>query len=111
MAVQPDEVRSALRQIIDPCSVGLGRPVDIVTLGVVDDIVVNGGDVLVKLLLTDPACFFLGDFRRYITDVVSGLDEVSSVRVDLVDDRVWMPTVVHRDLVEEIELRQGAGRI
>jgi metal-sulfur cluster biosynthetic enzyme len=86
-------VREALREVIDPCSLGIGRPVNIVDLGLIDEVRIDGQDITIRLLLTDPACFFLRDLERYIEDVIRAELPVGKLRVDLVMDKLWIPKV------------------
>ncbi len=51
LALPEEEVRSALRQVIDP-EMGL----NIVDLGLIYDIEVNDGDVEIQMTLTSPSC-------------------------------------------------------
>jgi metal-sulfur cluster biosynthetic enzyme len=84
-------VRRALTDVLDPCSLGVGRPTNIVSMGLVDAIEVRGDQVTIRLLLTDPSCFFYRDLARHIDDAVSVLPEVGAVRVELVQDKLWEP--------------------
>lgn len=90
-----ETVIAALREVMDPCSLGMGRPTSIVDLGIVYDVVIAYRVVTVRLVLTDPACFFLRDISRYIQDVIEARFQVQQVRVELVTDRLWIPLVKH----------------
>jgi metal-sulfur cluster biosynthetic enzyme len=88
-----DGVIDALREVVDPCSLATGHPVNIVDLGLVDDVVIGEDVITIKLLLTDPACFFFRDLKRYIADVLRDDQPSVEVRIELVSDKFWTPTV------------------
>lgn len=75
-----------LRDVVDP-EVGL----DVVELGLVYAVEVDGGRVTVKLTMTTPACP-LGDQIVFDAEQrLRELDGVDEVRVDLVWDPPWTP--------------------
>ena len=84
----PDEtaIRDALRKVKDP-EVGL----NIIDLGLVYDIEVDGGSVDVKMTLTSPGCpagpQILGESEM----AVRALDGVEHVAIDLVWEPYWTP--------------------
>jgi ATP-binding protein involved in chromosome partitioning len=71
-------VLDSLQQIIDP---DLRK--DIVTLGFIRDLVINGGDVSFKIMLTTPACPVKEEMEAQAQEIVSGLEGVSSVKVTM----------------------------
>jgi metal-sulfur cluster biosynthetic enzyme len=85
VTVTETEVREALRDVVDP---ELG--VNIVDLGLVYGIQIDGADVRITMTMTSPAC----PLRDYIQDQVlaavrDGLPEVRNVVVDIVTDPPW----------------------
>lgn len=76
--VAPEHVLAALRRVQDP---DLGT--DVVTLGFVRDLVVEGPRVSFTLELTTPACPVKGLLERQARDEVLKLDGVGEVRVTL----------------------------
>lgn len=84
--VRPVAVLDALGSVIDP---ELG--IDIVNLGMVYAITVNGGDVLVEMTLTTPGCPLHGTIRADVEYHVNLLEHVASVEVELVWDPPWSP--------------------
>jgi metal-sulfur cluster biosynthetic enzyme len=87
----------ALRQVLDPCSVGLGAPIDIVDMGLVDDLeVLDGGRVRVVLLLTDFSCPHYAGLRQHIVDVLGDLSGVTAVGVELATHALWTPDRIRR---------------
>jgi ATP-binding protein involved in chromosome partitioning len=71
-----DEVTAALRNVMDP---ELGR--DIVSLGMVKDVEVSGGDVRLTVELTTPACPLRNVIQKNVEEAVRGVAGVTSVAV------------------------------
>jgi ATP-binding protein involved in chromosome partitioning len=78
MALSESVVLEALRVVQDP---DLHR--DIVTLGFVKNVVINGGDVAFKVELTTPACPVKDLLRDQAKAAVSALPGVTSVAVEM----------------------------
>lgn len=83
----PETVRKALRAVKDP-----ELNLNIIDIGLVYDVEVSdAGAVDVKMTLTSPGCpagtEILDDVKRVVTD----LDGVSGVEVELVWDPYWTP--------------------
>jgi ATP-binding protein involved in chromosome partitioning len=78
--VNEEEVLAALRRVVDP---DLGK--DIVTLGWVSDLKVDGGAVSFTLKLTTPACPFQQDLVRQSKEVLEAMG-ASRVQVNVVYD-------------------------
>ena len=79
------DVRDALREVVDP---ELG--INVVDLGLVYGIAIDGGDVHITMTMTTPAC----PLRDYIQDLVestvaSRLPDAERVIVDIVSDPPW----------------------
>jgi metal-sulfur cluster biosynthetic enzyme len=79
------EVRDALRDVIDP---ELG--VNIVDLGLVYGVAVDGGTTTITMTMTSPAC----PLRDYLQDLVesavtSSVPDAAHVIVEVVDDPPW----------------------
>jgi len=96
--VREDQIRQALRTIFDP-----EIPINLLDLGLIYGIEVNGSDVVIRMTLTAPTC---GMGPVLISDVkyrVAKVPNVSSVEVDLVFDPPWS-----RDMMtEEAQLEAG----
>jgi metal-sulfur cluster biosynthetic enzyme len=60
------EIWAALARIIDPCSRFNGTCLDLVEMGLVREVLIDGGTVHVRLLLTDPSCVFTFEIIREI---------------------------------------------
>lgn len=71
-------VLNALTAIIDP---DLRK--DIVTLGFIHDLAVNGGDVSFRIVLTTPACPVKEQMESQAYEIVRGLDGVTNVKVTM----------------------------
>ena len=73
-----DTVLESLKQIIDP---DLRK--DIVTLGFIKDLLIDGGEVSFRIVLTTPACPVKEQMEAQANDLVGGLAGVTSVRVTM----------------------------
>jgi metal-sulfur cluster biosynthetic enzyme len=77
----------ALREVYDPCCADRG--INIVDMGVVEDVRVDGGRVEVDLVLTTGWCPFVATMSSAIPDRLSRVEGVESVDVQVVWDPVW----------------------
>jgi ATP-binding protein involved in chromosome partitioning len=93
----PDTVLDALRSVNDP---DLHR--DIVTLGFVKDIVIDGGDVSFKVELTTPACPVKDILKQECEQAVLALDGVSNVDVEMTA-RVRTREAPAADLIPQVK--------
>lgn len=100
MAVTTEQVLEALKQVKDP---ELGF--DIVSLGLVYDVIVDGDQVWVDMTLTSPACFagplIVEEARR----AIERLDGVRQAEVRL----VWEPRWTEDRMSEELKLMRRYG--
>lgn len=85
------EVRARLHRVIEPCSIAMRRPVNIVQMGLIDGIELSDGVARISLCLTDTACVHFAGMQRGIADALAGLPDVSRVEVVQVTDKLWDP--------------------
>ena len=78
MPVTETQVLDALRQVVDP---DLHR--DIVSLNFVKDLTIDGGAVRFKVQLTTPACPVKEQLQEQCVEVVSALEDVQTVDVEM----------------------------
>lgn len=90
--VTEDQVFDALRQIEDP-EIGL----NIVDLGLIYDVDVEGSTVNVRMTLTSPGCPVGPQILGGAKMVVMTLDGVDEANVELVWDPFWTPDRINPD--------------
>ena len=73
-----ETVLNGLRQIIDP---DLRK--DIVTLGFIHDLAIDGGNVSFRIVLTTPACPVKEEMESQATEIVGSLEGVTNVKVTM----------------------------
>ena len=86
MAVTEKDVRTALKGVKDP-ELGL----DLVVLGLVYDIDVEGDAVRATISLTSPMCPVAGQIVEDAKKAIEGVEGVASAQVDLTFDPPWTP--------------------
>jgi metal-sulfur cluster biosynthetic enzyme len=89
--VSPDAVMDRLRQVMDP---ELG--IDIVSLGLVYAVQVDGDEVTVVMTLTTRGCPMQGPILDGVHRVLGDLPGTTHARVDLVWDPPWTPDRIHQ---------------
>jgi metal-sulfur cluster biosynthetic enzyme len=82
-------VLDALRQVIDP-EIGC----NLVDLGLIYDIAINGTKVCVTMTLTTPGCPMHESLCGGVQAALLGLDGVDEAEVELVWDPPWHPAMM-----------------
>jgi metal-sulfur cluster biosynthetic enzyme len=93
-----EEIYEVLSMCYDP-----EIPVNIVDLGLIYDVQIEGGTVNVKMTLTAPGCgmggMIAGQARQKILDNVEGVDEAN---VDIVWDPPWDPSRISQQARQKL---------
>ncbi len=108
MTTTDTEVLGALRAVTDP---DLGR--DIVSLGFVKNLAIDGGRVAFTIELTTPACPVKDQMQQQAREVVAALDGVSQVEVEMTASvRSAAPTVTQQQPIPGVRnvIAVGAGK-
>jgi len=85
------ELVDRMRTVVDPCSLGLRAPIDIWSLGLVEDVSVTGRTARVRLVLTDASCVFFRGISDHIAAALRALPDVDAVDVELDSTVLWTP--------------------
>ena len=86
MTVTEKDVRTALKGVKDP-ELGL----DLVVLGLIYEIKVEGDRVEAVMSLTSPMCPVAGQIVEEVQAAIEGVDGVASAEVELTFDPPWTP--------------------
>ena len=81
-----DSVRTALKGVKDP-ELGL----DLVVLGLIYEIKVEGDRVEAVMSLTSPMCPVAGQIVEEVQAAIEGVDGIASAEVELTFDPPWTP--------------------
>lgn len=84
--VSEDEVREALKQVIDP-----ELDVNIVDLGLIYEIEVEEDKISILMTLTTPGCPLSGVFDEMVRQEVGAIEGVNKVDVELTFEPSWTP--------------------
>lgn len=86
MPVTEKDVTKALKTVKDP-ELGL----DLVVLGLVYDVEVEGADVKATISLTSPMCPVAGEIVENAKNAILAVDGVEEAEVELTFDPPWTP--------------------
>jgi len=95
-------IRDRLENVIDPCSAANGTNLNIIEMGILDEIVINNDHVHVKLMLTSPMCTMVPYFIKEIHNELTQLPEINDVEVSGDNGLRWTPSM----LTEEAEIKR-----
>ena len=86
MPATEKEITEALKGVKDP-ELGL----DLVVLGLIYDIEVDGDHVDAVISLTSPMCPVAGEIVNNVKETIEGVEGVQSAEVELTFDPPWTP--------------------
>lgn len=84
--LDPEVIREALKGVVDP-EIGI----DIVNLGLIYNVDVNGRDIKVEMTLTGPGCPVGPMLQSQVYGICASQPGAANVRVDLVWTPPWDP--------------------
>ena len=98
---------SRLHEIIDPCSAATKVPLSIVEMGMVENVELASGNVVVALRMTSPLCHALPYFQMEVERVLASLPGISDVTCTFDHGANWQPehmtSSAQRKLAEQRE--------
>jgi|JXWS01.1.fsa_nt_gb metal-sulfur cluster biosynthetic enzyme len=100
--VSETAIRDKLEDVIDPCSAANGSDLNIIEMGLLDEILIEGDHVHVKLMVTSPMCTMVSYFIKEVRNEVTTLPGVSSVEVSADNGLRWTPSM----LTEEAQTKR-----
>ena len=95
--VTEEEVREALKEVIDP-----ELNINIVDLGLVYEIDVEDDRVEILMTLTTPGCPLSGVFDEMVRQEVGAVEGVNEVEVELTFEPSWTPEKVSEEAKDEL---------
>jgi metal-sulfur cluster biosynthetic enzyme len=104
----PAAVADALAQVYDPCSMATGTPLNVIEMGLVRDVVVDGGHVSVTLCATTPSCVLIASIMQGVHDMLARAPEFDAVDVHLDAEAFWTPDLMTADAREGLQARRRA---
>jgi metal-sulfur cluster biosynthetic enzyme len=111
MKTSQEDVISRLQQIIDPCSAATTVPLSIVEMGMVENVELASGNVVVALRMTSPLCHALPYFQMEIERVLADIPGIAGVKCTFDHGGNWQPdnmTVgAQRKLADQREFVRG----
>ncbi len=87
-----DDVLGVLKNVYDP-----EIPVNVVDLGLIYDVQVNGSEVYVQMTLTFQGCSMGPDIGQQAEWAIQDLDGVEDVQIELVFDPPWSPDLISEE--------------
>jgi metal-sulfur cluster biosynthetic enzyme len=95
--ITENEVREVLKQVIDP-----EIRIDIVNLGLVYDVKIEGNFVYVKMTLTSPGCPVGPQIITEAMEVIKKLEGVQDADVELLWEPPWNPEMMTEEAKDKL---------
>jgi len=86
-----EDVISRLHEVIDPCSAATTVPLSIVEMGMVQNVELASGNVVVALRMTSPLCHALPYFQMEVERVLAGIPGIGGVKCTFDHGGNWQP--------------------
>jgi len=83
------QILSALDEVLDPCSVAVGKPIGIASLGLVESCTVENGEVDLVLCTTGPGCMLIGNLLQAADARIRSVAGVRDVRISVDTSIIW----------------------
>ena len=97
--VTKEDVVEALKSVYDP-----EIPINVVDLGLIYEVKVNGGNVYVQMTLTAPGCGMGPHIAQQAEWAVADVEGVEDVQIEMVFDPPWSPDRISEEAKAQLGL-------
>jgi metal-sulfur cluster biosynthetic enzyme len=104
MTLLEDTVVQLLDTVQDPCSVRMGKPLGLVSMGLVESVAIDDQAIRIRMVLTGPGCFFYFQFADCIAKRLEAIAEGRDIDVVIDDAILWT-----KDRMNTIPIRRVAA--
>jgi len=91
---QLEAVVHALRDVVDPCSIATGVPVNLPDMGMVKGVRALDGSIVVTLRVTSPLCMQVGNIVEAIEERLLRIPGITSVVCTVDPTPDWTPALM-----------------
>lgn len=94
--ITEEAVREVLKTVYDP-----EIPINVLDLGLIYGIDIEGSDVHIKMTLTAPHCPMSGLIVKNVKERIEAMAGVNKASVELVWDPVWNPSMISKEAMKK----------
>lgn len=94
--ITEEAVREVLKTVYDP-----EIPINILDLGLIYGIDIEGSDVHIKMTLPAPHCPMSGVIVKNVKEKIEAMAGVNKAYVELVWDPVWNPSMISKEAMKK----------
>lgn len=88
-------IRAALEEVVDPCSIATGVPINLIDMGMVKTVTLTEDGVAnVELRLTSPVCWQAANIIEQVEKVVACVQGVTKVNCTVDAAAEWLPDMM-----------------
>lgn len=98
--VNERDVEAALEEVLDPCSVTNGSELNVVEMGLLRDVRIDGSTVHVDIRVTSPMCMMVQYFMKEVEARVGPVEGVERVEVTVDKGFEWTPGMMSEEAQE-----------
>ena len=96
-SIAKNTIMAALAPVKDP-EIGLG----VVDLGLIYDIILDGGHLTILMTLTTPACPYGPELMAQVKQAALGIKNINEVDTELIWDPPWDPAEMASEYAKDI---------
>ena len=106
---QDEALRHALSQVVDPCSIATGVPINLIDMGMVEHAECVGSVARVTLRLTSPVCWQASNIVASIERRALQIDGIFSFDCQF-SLSSWMPDMMSKEAYANLRAIRPVGR-
>jgi metal-sulfur cluster biosynthetic enzyme len=107
-----EDIRGALQQVCDPCSIAANAPLSILDMGLIRGWSIDpNGNLLVRMGLTSASCTMSPHMVKAAQELLAAVPGITSARVEVDPEFFWTPDHMTERGRELLQARREASRV